>query len=108
MLVKSSDHAEITISSTCNGTAQPQPVRQWHATTPEAPFVASLIREPLWPVETDSEDTLALSVMTELQFAMGLVKSGPLPWTFQPIEQDSNQAEDFAVLHDAHHGCNRS
>ena len=32
--------------------------------------------------------------MTELQFAMGLVKRGPRPWT-------CNQAEDFAVLHAA-------
>ena len=76
-------------------------MRQWHATTPEVPFVASLIREPLWSVETDSEDNLALSVMTELQFATELVKRGPLPWTFQPIQQDFNQAEDFAVLHAA-------
>ena len=35
--------------------------------------------------------------MAELQFAMELVKRGPLPWTFQPIQQDFNQAEDFAV-----------
>ena len=61
----------------------------------------SLIRELVWSVETDSEDNLALSVMTELQFAMELVKRGPLPWTFQPIQQDFNQAEDFAVLHAA-------
>ena len=39
--------------------------------------------------------------MTELQFAMALIKRGPLPWTFQPIQQDFNQAEDFAVLHAA-------
>ena len=86
---------------TCNGTALPQPVRQWHAATPEVPFVASLIREPLWCVEADSEDNLALSVMTELQFAMELIKRGRPPWTFQPIQQDFNQAEDFAVLHAA-------
>ena len=40
--------------------------------------------------------------MTELQFAMELVKRGPRPWTFQPIQQDFNQAEDDAVLHAAH------
>ena len=39
--------------------------------------------------------------MTELQFAMELVKRGPLPWTFQPIQQDFTQVEDFAVLHAA-------
>ena len=77
-------------------------MRQWHATTPEVPCVASLIREPLWTAETDSEDDLALSVMTELQFATELAKRGPLPWTSQPIQQDFNQAEDFAVLHAAH------
>ena len=79
MLMKSPYHAEFASLSPCNGTAQPQPVRQWHATTPEVPFVASLLRKPLWSAETDSEDNLALSVMTELQFAMELVKRGPLP-----------------------------
>ena len=39
--------------------------------------------------------------MTELQFAMELIKRGRLPWAFQPIQQDFNQAEDFAVLHAA-------
>ena len=37
--------------------------------------------------------------MTGLQFARELGKRGPLPWTFQTIQQGSNQAEDFAVLH---------
>ena len=37
MLMKFPYHADLAIFSTRTGTAQPQPVRQWHATTPEVP-----------------------------------------------------------------------